>query len=295
MTLVAVIAHENKNLGGGLAELRQVLADKGFPDPIWYEVPKSRKAPMFVRKAIEVGADLVFLWGGDGTVQRCLEVLAGSGVAIAILPAGTANLLASNLEIPINLSAAVEVGLYGARRAIDVGVLNNERFTVMAGAGFDANMMREADGGLKDRFGRLAYVWTGVRATGMATRKVKIKVDGASWFTGRASCILLGNMGTLAGGLTAFPDASPDDGKLEVGVVTAEGALQWARLLGRLATGHADRSPLARMTRGRQVDIRFDRATAYELDGGARKAKRRLRAKIEPGALTVCVPRTEAS
>jgi diacylglycerol kinase (ATP) len=295
MTLVAVIAHENKNLGGGLAELRQVLADKGFPDPIWYEVPKSRKAPMFARKAIEVGADLVFLWGGDGTVQRCLEVLAGSGVAIAILPAGTANLLASNLEIPINLSAAVEVGLYGARRAIDVGVLNNERFTVMAGAGFDANMMREADGGLKDRFGRLAYVWTGVRATGMATRKVKIKVDGASWFTGRASCILLGNMGTLAGGLTAFPDASPDDGKLEVGVVTAEGALQWARLLGRLATGHADRSPLARMTRGRQVDIRFDRATAYELDGGARKAKRRLRAKIEPGALTVCVPRTEAS
>jgi diacylglycerol kinase family enzyme len=187
------------------------------------------------------------------------------------------------------------VGLYGARRVIDVGVLNNERFTVMAGAGFDANMMREADGGLKDRFGRLAYVWTGVRATGMATRKVKIKVDGASWFTGRASCILLGNMGTLAGGLTAFPDASPDDGKLEVGVVTAEGALQWARLLGRLATGHADRSPLARMTRGRQVDIRFDRATAYELDGGARKAKRRLRAKIEPGALTVCVPRTEAS
>jgi diacylglycerol kinase (ATP) len=292
MTSVAVIAHRDKTLGGGLTELRRLLADQGFTDPIWYEVPKSRKAPAMARKALEDGADLLLLWGGDGTVQRCIDVLAGSGVTLAVMPAGTANLLATNLGVPIDLPAALDIALHGARRQLDVGVLNGERFAVMAGAGFDAIMMKEADGGLKDRFGRLAYVWTGARAIRAKAVRMTIKVDGKLWFKGRASCLLLGNMGTVTGGLTVFPQARPDDGLLEIGVVTAQGAVQWARILSRLATGHADRSNLVHMTRGREVDVKLDRSTAYELDGGARPSKRRLRAKIESGAITVCVPET---
>jgi YegS/Rv2252/BmrU family lipid kinase len=292
MTSVGVVAHQKKTLGGGLTELRRLLGDRGFTDPIWYEVPKSREAPGMARKAVEDGADLLLLWGGDGTVQRCIDALAGSGVTLAVMPAGTANLLATNLGVPIDLPAALDIALHGARRRLDVGVLNGERFAVMAGAGFDAIMMKEADGGLKDRFGRLAYVWTGARAIRAKAVKMSIKVDGKSWFKGRASCLLLGNMGTVTGGLTVFPQARPDDGLLEIGVVTAQGPVQWARILSRLAAGHADRSNLVRMTRGREVDVKLDRATAYELDGGARPSKRRLRAKIEPGAITVCVPET---
>jgi len=290
MTSIAVIAHREKILDGGLPQLRQVLAEKGFPDPVWYEVPKSRKAPKLARRALHDGADLLFIWGGDGTIQQCVDAVAGSGATIAILPAGTANLLAHNLNVPIDLPAAVEVALHGARRRLDVGVLNGERFAVMAGVGFDAIMMKEADGALKDRFGRLAYVWTGARATRLTAPKARIKIDGKRWFKGPASCILLGQMGTLTGGLVAFPDAQPDDGMLEVGVLDAEGAMQWARILSSLAAGHADRSPLVHTTRAHTVDIKLDRAIAYELDGGARPAKRRLRATIEPGAITVCVP-----
>ena len=65
MTSVAVVAHRNKTLGGGLAELRQVLTEKGVPDPIWYEVSKSRKAPKLARQAVADGADLLFIWGGE--------------------------------------------------------------------------------------------------------------------------------------------------------------------------------------------------------------------------------------
>lgn len=290
MTSIAVIAHQKKTLGGGLPELRRILADHGFRDPQWYEVKKSRKAPAMARAAVENGADLLFLWGGDGTLQRCINELAGSDVTIAVVPAGTANLLAHNLGVPIDLPAAVEVGLHGARRHIDVGTLNGERFAVMAGVGFDALMMKEADSGLKDRFGRLAYVWTGARATQAKPAKMVVKVDGARWFKGRASCLLLGNMGTLAGGLHAFPNAQPDDGRLEIGVVMADGAVQWARILGRLATGHAERSKLVQMTSGRRIDVKVDRKLPYEVDGGARPGKRHLRAKVEPGAITVCVP-----
>jgi YegS/Rv2252/BmrU family lipid kinase len=290
MTSIAVVAHQKKTLGGGLPQLRQLLTERGFTDPLWYEVAKSRKAPAMARKAVEKGADLLLLWGGDGTMQRCIDEVADSDVTIAVLPAGTANLLATNLGVPHDLPAAVDIALYGARRRLDVGMVNGERFAVMAGAGFDAIMMQQADGALKDRFGRLAYVWTGARATQTDPVKMNIKVDGNPWFKGKASCVLLGNMGTLSGGLNAFPQARPDDGLLEIGVVTAEGAVEWARVLTRLATGRAERSKLVHTTRGRKVDVKLSRPMPYELDGGARTAKQRLRAKIKPGAITICVP-----
>jgi diacylglycerol kinase family enzyme len=110
-------------------------------------VPKSRKAPKQVKRALAEGAELVFAWGGDGTVQRCIDVLAGTGTPLAIIPAGTANLLATNLGIPGSIEEAVATGLHGARRTIDVGRLNGERFAVMAGAGLDAAMIRDADAG----------------------------------------------------------------------------------------------------------------------------------------------------
>ena len=290
MTSVGVIAHQNKSLGGGLTELRRVLADRGFAEPVWYEIAKSREAPAAARKAVEEGADLLLLWGGDGTVQRCINALAGSHVTVAVIPAGTANLLASNLGIPIDLAGAVDVALHGARRRLDVGVLNGERFANMAGAGFDAIIMKDVDGAFKDRLGRLAYVWAGARAIRAKATKMTVKIDGRPWFKGRASCILLGNMGTVTGGLVVFPHARPDDGLLEIGVVTAQGPVQWARILSRLASGHADRSKMVHMTRGREVDVRLDRARPYELDGGDRPARRHLRATVEPGAITVCVP-----
>src|SRR5204863_2008628 len=97
---VAVVAHSGKTLGGGLSELRRVLGRAGYAKPIWYEVPKSRKAPKAVRRAVKKGARLIFVWGGDGMVQRCIDALAGTKkVELAIVPAGTANLFATNLGI----------------------------------------------------------------------------------------------------------------------------------------------------------------------------------------------------
>jgi diacylglycerol kinase (ATP) len=288
---VAVVAHSGKTLGGGLPELRRVLEAEGIRDPLWFEVPKSRKAPAQVRRAVDDGAELVFAWGGDGMVQRCVDVLAGSTVSLAIIPAGTANLFATNLGIPKDIGEAVAVGLRGERRSLDVGRLNGERFAVMAGAGFDATMIRDAgDGGLKERLGRVAYVWTGSENLRAKPFRAKIEVDGADWFKGKASCILLGNMGKLFGGVEAFEDARPDDGKLEVGVVTAEGVVEWGRMLGRAAVGKASTSPFAQTTKARSVKVKLNRKILYELDGGDRTKVKTFKAKVEAGAITVCVP-----
>jgi diacylglycerol kinase (ATP) len=290
VTSVAVVAHRRKQLGGGLEELRRLLTERGIDQPLWYEVDKSAKARRGAEQAVADGADLVFAWGGDGTVQRCVDALAGTGVELAILPAGTANLLASNLGIPKDLAAAVTTGLYGARRPIDVGRVNGERFAVMAGAGFDALMMADADRSLKRRVGRLAYVWSGARAARQARRRTRITVDGTIWFQGDASCVLLANVGTITGGITAFGDARLDDGRLNVGVVTANGMLQWARVLGRMVAGRAERSPLVDTTTGQKIDVRFDAKTVYELDGGDRPKTRRLKVRVEPAAIKICVP-----
>ena len=132
----------------------------------------------------------------------------------------------------------------GEHRSLDVGTFNGERFGVMAGAGFDAAMIRDADGGLKDRFGRVAYVWTGSENLRSKPFRAKIEVDGVGWYKGKASCILLGNVGELFGGVEVFEDARPDDGKLELGVVTADGLLEWGRMLARTAVGSAEQVSL---------------------------------------------------
>jgi YegS/Rv2252/BmrU family lipid kinase len=290
---VGVVAHVKKRLGGGLAEFREALERAGIKDPFWYEVRKSRNAPAGVRKAARRGVDVLFVWGGDGMVQRCIDAVDRDPVAIAIIPAGTGNLLAHNLGIPLDIEGAVDVGLHGARRSLDVGRINGERFAVMAGAGFDAMMIRDADRALKDRLGRAAYVWTGAKHLRERRFTAKVRVDGSTWFSGKAGCVLVGNIGQVVGGIDVFEGATPDDGLLDVGVVTANGVTQWARALVRAAAGSADRSPFVQTTQARKVRVKLDREVAYELDGGAKRATDRLKIRIEPAAVTVCVPADE--
>ena len=288
---IAVVAHQRKTLGGGLDELRRRLTDGGAHKLIWHEVPKSRKAPKRVRKALAAKPDLLVVWGGDGIVQRSLDVVAGSKVPVAIIPAGTGNLLATNLGIPHDLAAAVEIALRGRRHRIDLGKMAGEHFGVMAGVGFDGAMIRDADRKMKDRLGKLAYVWTGLRHVNGEAATARIMVDGVKWFDDEASCVLIGNVGTITGGIHAFDDAKPDDGWLDVGVATAQGALQWARALGTMAVGRSDRSPFVRTTRARRVDVKLRSKMEYELDGGARDKTRAFTASVVPGAVKVCIPR----
>lgn len=290
MTSVAVVAHRKKVLGAGLGRLRTLLAEHGVTDPIWLEVPKSSKVPARVAEALDRGADLIFVWGGDGSVQRSIDAAVGSGVSLAILPAGTANLLANNLGIPIDLDQAVSVGLYGRDRHLDLGRMNGEHFAVMAGIGLDALMIRDADAGLKERFGRAAYVWTGARHVREPPVQTTVKIDGHTWFDGKASCVLVANVGSVGGGVTAFDHASPTDGLLDVAVITADGAWQWARALTRATVGHAERSPLVQMTQASKIKVTTARALPYELDGGARTKTDTLRIKVLPHAITVRVP-----
>jgi diacylglycerol kinase (ATP) len=286
---VAVVAHSGKSLGGGLSELRSLLERRGIDELCWREVPKSRKAPKQVRKAIEWGADLIFVWGGDGMAQRTIDAAAGSDTPLALLPAGTANLLASSLGVPGDIEAAVDIGLGGERRRLDIGRINGEAFAVMAGAGLDALMIADADGGLKDRLGRLGYVWTGLKNLRAKPFDATITVDGTRWFEGATSCVLVCNVGEVFGGVELFREARPDDGLLDVGVLTATGLPKTVGTIASIAAGSAEDAAGARTAKAASVRVEMDRKVLYEVDGGDRSKVGSLQVDVEPSAIVVCV------
>jgi diacylglycerol kinase family enzyme len=223
-------------------------------------------------------------------VQRCVDAVAGTRAVLAILPAGTANLLAANLHIPADITEAVRVGLHGDRRRLDTGSVNGEHFAVMAGAGFDARMISGTSRKMKARFGRAAYLYSGARSLAGGRAKAVIDVDGERFFRGRVSNVLVGNVGTILGGLTVFSGAQPDDGRLELGVVTARNPADWTRVAARIIADQPGKSPFVQITSGQKIRIRFDRPFPYELDGGARGTAAKLKVKVHPASLRICVP-----
>jgi YegS/Rv2252/BmrU family lipid kinase len=290
MKRVAVIAHSKKTVGGGLPELRRCLDEREITDPMWYEVPKSAKAGKRARTAAKEGADLVLVWGGDGSVQRCIDALAGTGATLGLVPAGTANLFATNLGIPADIEGALDVALHGRRATLDAGVVNGEHFAVMAGTGFDARMIGMVDGKAKRRFGRAAYIWTGLKAARAKPMSVRVNVDDTTWFSGDATCLLVANVPKVIGGMSVFPNADPESGTLEVGLVTARGLGQWAKVLLDVVRGRANTARYVRRTRAHTIDVESRKVQPYELDGGARPAVKELHFCIEPDAVNVMVP-----
>ncbi len=141
-------------------------------------------------------------------------------------------------------------------------------------------------------FGRAAYVWTRAKNLRLKPFRARIEIDGAEWFKGKATCILLGNVGKLFGGIEAFEDARADDGKLDVGVVTADGVLDWSRMITRAVAGSVAQSPFAQTTKACDVKVKLSRKVVYELDGGDRTKVESFTVKVEPGAISVCVPST---
>lgn len=289
MPTVAVVLHRKKVRAKARAAVREALAVTGA-EVLWYEVPKSRKARKKARKAVKKGADIVFAWGGDGTVQRCVDALAGRDAALAVVPAGTSNLLATALGIPDDPVEAVRVGLDGGRRRLDTGTVNGEHFAVVAGVGLDALLVRDADRELKGRIGRAAYVYSGLKNLGMEAFEADVEVDGARVFRGRATSVLVANTREAIGGLELTEASAPDDGVVEVGVVTADGPLQLVRTAARVLLTGAETSPHVSTSDGASVRVRLGRAVPYELDGGERDPARLLEVRVRPRSITVCVP-----
>lgn len=311
---VAFIANPTK---AGIAELREqalrACVIRYLPEPMWFYTTEADPGVGQTREALAAGADVVVAVGGDGTVRAVAEAVAGTGIPMGILPMGTGNLFARNLELPLDdPMALLRTVLEGAERSSDVGWLEITRspdaqdtgerhiFLVIAGTGLDAEMVAGADDRLKRRLGWFAYFFAAIRHLGKRM-DATITVDGGPPAVSTLRTVLLANVGKLPAGLQLIPDASFDDGHLDVAAIDARGGLVgWSELLGTVvAQGVGIRDPwvlrLWRTSRidhlrGKEIDIRMREPQKVQVDGESLGRATRLRAVIQPAALTIRVP-----
>jgi YegS/Rv2252/BmrU family lipid kinase len=288
---VAVVFNPATGGGGAAGRKRDTLAalEGAGVDVLWLETTPEDPGQGLTAKAVAEGADLVMAQGGDGTVMACVTGLAGTEVPLAVLPGGTGNLLATNFDIPSDLEGAVEVALEGDRVRLDVAALDDDRFVVMGGIGFDAAMLRDADPRLKERLGAVAYVLSGFRHLRRRATRFRLGLDDRGIErTGQG--VLIGNLGRLQGGLPVMPDARPDDGLLDVAVLQTRTVLDWLALAARVVARRPRRDPRLELFQARRVEVSCDRPQPVERDGEPAEARDHLVVEVVPAALTLCVP-----
>jgi diacylglycerol kinase family enzyme len=289
-------------------------------EPAFAETSPAEAGLGLARQAVAAGARLVFAAGGDGTVRACAQAVARTGIPLAIVPLGTANLTARALGIPSRADRAVEAGFRGRDRRIDLasaggdGIDGDELdragagragaggdavdgtgageicFTAMAGIGLDAAVVGAAGTPGKRRLGWVAYAVAGLTQLRLPPREFTVRLDGGEPLTRQARCVVVGNVGLLPGGFWLLPEARCDDGRLDVGILAPAGPLGWPRVAGRILarSRHQDRA-LERF-QARHVTISAGADLPRQIDGEVIAAGRTLTVSVCPGALTVRQP-----
>ncbi|MGI8332392.1 diacylglycerol/lipid kinase family protein [Actinomadura scrupuli] len=288
----AVIVNPVKvdDLDGYRKSVIEALAAAGHPEPHWLETTPEDPGTGQAEQALSEGAQLVYACGGDGTVRAVAEGLAGTGVPLAVLCAGTGNLLARNLGLTAGLEEAFETGLSGRDRAIDLGVADGHRFAVMAGMGIDAGMITDTPEPAKKRLGWPAYAIGVVRQLRRRPMHVTVRVDGGRPLRRRARMVVVGNVGELHAGLLLLPDAVPDDGMLDVLILSPSTPADWLRVAVRILRRHPGEDRRIVRLRGEHIEITTDRPYDRECDGEPIGAAASLTVRVEPGALLLRVP-----
>ncbi|MDQ6752828.1 MAG: NAD(+)/NADH kinase [Actinomycetota bacterium] len=302
---VAVVVNPAKKAGIDLrATLTDLCREAGWAEPLWLETTVQDPGAGQARQALEEGADLVIVAGGDGTVRAVAGVLAGTDTALGLIPLGTGNLLARNLGLEINDPAlAARQALTGADRRIDMirAVVDNDGegqlFLVMAGLGFDAAIMADANDQLKDRLGWLAYVDAGIRNLPGRPVRAMIRIDGRRTAVRHIRGVSAGNCGRLQGGFEMFPDAKVDDGLMDVMTMAPSGRLGWLGVVGSLIERQrgSGKGAAVEYFKGRSVEISVARPQEIQLDGDHLGQGTHLAMSVEAGALTVRVPAADGS
>ncbi|MFX0537567.1 diacylglycerol/lipid kinase family protein [Ornithinimicrobium sp. Y1847] len=312
------------------AKVQSVCEEHGWAEPLWLETTVDDPGEGQAREALDAGVDLICPLGGDGTVRAVGSVVAGSSVPLGLLPGGTGNLLARNLGLPVDsLERALAVALTGQDKLIDTCRLdlvrpNSEQlaerlededdpartvdfedavddpsdprareqhtFLVMAGLGFDAEVMASAPERLKARVGWLAYLVTGLQHLKGPQFTIALKVDSAHPIKRRVRSVMVGNVGKLQGAMELLPDAEADDGAVDAVLLSPEGMVGWAAMVAQLTTrqrfGHSRVDHFS----GEEIRVVSDKPVEIEIDGDTLGTAIAMRILVQPGTLLVRTP-----
>lgn len=268
-------------------------AERGWDAPLWLETEADDPGASATRRALRRKVDLVMAAGGDGTVRAVCAAMSGSSTPVAILPAGTGNLLARNLGIPLDMADALDVAFGGTARSIDLVAIKADdqpadASAVMAGMGADATIMSDTNEDLKKVVGPAAYVVAAANALNRPPFPVRLSADDGKTEEVEASMVLVANVGQIPGQIDVAPDAAPDDGLLDVLIATPKNMGEWAAM----ATGMLRRSDTKGVQRAQVTTfvVETPEPVPYQLDGDAVGECKRFEATVVPGAIRIMVP-----
>jgi diacylglycerol kinase (ATP) len=296
----AVIYNPTKVSDKFHALVEEGLQRNGWSNTLWLETAAEDPGRAMTRQAVAEQVDLVIGAGGDGTIRYVADGLAHTGIPLGLVPAGTGNLLARNLDLPLEEVEAIEAALSGQLRRIDLVRITvddraPEHFAVMAGIGVDAMIMDETNEDLKDKVGSAAYFVAAAKALGRLPIRLKVQLDNNRPVRRHAMLCVIGNVGRLRGNLTLIPGASPDDGLLDLYIASPRRFRHWVKVALRLITRRPKKDDQVDQHMGKRVRIRIDGKDNYQLDGDVVGESTTLDAEVQPGALAICVPARAAS
>ena len=255
--------------GQNLERLEKRLSEADFEFEM-RETTGEGDALDWARSAEDV--DLVIALGGDGTVMEVMSGLieAHRGIPLAQIPAGTANILARTLGIPTDLEGAIDVVTGGVVIEHDVGRVegSGRYFAMVAGAGFDAQLMEDTPRALKNRMGFSAYLIAGIRNLFRLRRSfVLLQVDGKH-FHFKAHTVMALNIAMIEGlRFPGFAQVDPHDGKLDVAIVTPASLFGVVEVAGRLVTGRLSGYERLRFMQAEHLKIEANPPLDVEIDG----------------------------
>jgi len=235
--------------------------------------------------------DCYLAMGGDGTVMEVAEAAMKNGVPMAILPRGTANAVAWHFGIPFDVTRALKVAIRGRPLRIDVASTPIRDFLLVAGLGYDAHIILDATRELKRRFGFLAYLYAALKNIGRGRYSFRVTLDGELPFRVRGAMAVIANIGTLAWNIRMVRDVSPQDGKLDLVIISPANFGDFFRMVFLGMIGRLGRDPRVLIYKATRIRVECRPQAPLEIDGDTIEGMHReMQANVLPEALTMMVP-----
>lgn len=259
---------------------------------------KAGDAERLAKKAVEEGADIVGVHGGDGSVMEVASALRGTSTPMAIFPGGTANVMSVELGIPTDIEAAIDFIAKGSytTRLIDMGKVNDRLFLLRIGIGLEADMMKSADQEVKNRFGMLAYAFSALNEMrNLTPTHYRVRVDGELHEVEGISCMIANSGNVAIGGLTLSKKIDISDGLLDVVIFRSADLAAMISVTAAVMSPNSEAtdSPQLEHYQGREIIVESDPPQTISIDGEVIEPVT-LTASILPGAVNVIIPMLEA-
>lgn len=257
-----------------------------------YETTGKEHLPAIVRQAREQGYKAIIAAGGDGTVSAVASELVHSPVCLGIIPVGTANLLARELNIPLDLEAACRLAVQGSTvRKIDAMRAGNRILFSHVSLGSYSRIAERTSTTAKRYFRQLAYVWSALaELIGTHRWRFNLIIDDRR-YRFKAAFIMIANVGAMGASFLRWgPNIKPDDGQVDICIVKAQTLMHYISFMWHILLGHRKQSPHTRYLHARKsIKAKTKRNLPVRGDGEI-IGRSSVEIEIIPRAIQIIVP-----